>query len=162
MAPANVWHGHGEDPVTLKQFDMDYRLWLENVTWGQGTTSLIPPPTDLRVAATAAELEKMWECQVDPCDPLTDRALVWDWVGDPATIEGYLLYRFYSCPGQDAPIAGPAIDAVLARAGQGGPGLDGALRLRRPLPGERLRAGRRVRAQRAPRFPAAAPRSTCR
>jgi hypothetical protein len=41
------------------------------------------------------------------CDPKAIRALVWDWSGNPATIDGYILYRFYSCPGKDAQIIAP-------------------------------------------------------
>jgi len=109
MAPAKKWQGHGGDPGAKTGSDLEYRLWLENVAWGQGSTTQIPPPSNLRVAANATEMAKMIKCKTQPCDPAATRALVWDWSGDPTKIEGYLLYRSYSCPGQDAQIVAPEV-----------------------------------------------------
>lgn len=117
MLPTTIWHGQGMSSDPLKSFDLYYRFWMQNVTWGEGSTNLIPPPVNLRIATTVAELNKLWYCATHTCDPLADRALVWDWTGDPATIDGYMLYRMYSCPGQDG--ATPAPDAVHKTSGQG-------------------------------------------
>jgi LysM repeat protein len=110
LVSTKVWKGHGEEPTTKKGFDLTYRLWLENVAWGKGSTTKIPPPTNLRLATSAAELNKMNMCkQLGICDPKATRALVWDWTGNPKTIDGYILYRFYSCPGKDAQIIAPEV-----------------------------------------------------
>jgi LysM repeat protein len=109
LVSTKVWKGHGEEPTTKKGFDLTYRLWLENVTWGKGSTTKIPPPTNLRFAKSAAELDKIATCKPGKCDPKATRALVWDWTGNPKTIDGYILYRFYSCPGKDAQIIAPEV-----------------------------------------------------
>jgi LysM repeat protein len=115
LVSTKVWKGHGENPNTKKGFDLEYSLWLEKVTWGQGTTAQIPPPTDLKFAQTADELKK--KLPICPeCDP--KRTLIWDWTGDPKKIEGYILYRFYSCPGKDAQIVAPEVVANPAQKGK--------------------------------------------
>jgi len=74
------------------QFSVQYYLWTEDVKWtGQGTTAKIPAPTNLRITNTS----------------VTARTLAWDWSGDRSSIDGYLLYRSYSCPGMDTQILAP-------------------------------------------------------
>jgi LysM repeat protein len=111
LVPTKVWKGQGGNPQT--KFDLTYHLWLENVTWGKGSTTNIPPPTNLRFATSTTELDKIAACKPGKCDPKATRALVWDWSGPPITptitIAGYILYRFYSCPGKDAQIIAPEV-----------------------------------------------------
>ncbi|MFZ5820051.1 MAG: LysM peptidoglycan-binding domain-containing protein [Chloroflexota bacterium] len=74
------------------QFSVQYYLWTDEVKWtGQGTTTKIPAPTNLRVTNTS----------------VTARTLAWDWNGDRSSIDRYLLYRSYSCPGMDTQILAP-------------------------------------------------------
>jgi LysM repeat protein len=102
LSPTKVWKGSG------KEFELEYSLWLEDVTWGQGTTKKIPAPGNLRFAKTPEEMnKKIPGCAGGKCDPKA--ALVWDWAGDPRTIEGYILYRFYSCPGKDVQVVAPKV-----------------------------------------------------
>ena len=104
LVRTKVWKGHGEDSKTKKGFDLEYSFWLENVAWGQGTTTKLLAPTNLRFAQTADEINK--KLPICPgCDP--SRILIWDWTGNQKEIEGYILYRFYSCPGKDTQIAAP-------------------------------------------------------
>jgi LysM repeat protein len=106
LSPTKVWKGHGENPKTKKGFDLEYSLWLEDVAWGKGTTKKIPAPVNLRFATTAKELGNVG-CKL--CDPKT-RTIVWDWPPPgkkKVDIGGYILYRFYSCPGKDTQSVAP-------------------------------------------------------
>ncbi len=75
-------------------FKVQYKLWLENVRWtGKGTNPSIPAPKNLRIQRTTS----------------TSRVLTWDWSGSTNKIDGFILYRSYSCPGMDAKIYAPKI-----------------------------------------------------
>ena len=82
----NIYKAEGEF------FKVRYATWLESVLWtGKGTTTTIQAPTNLRV-----------ESMTD-----TARVIAWDWNGDPQMIDGYILYRSYSCPGRTTDIRAP-------------------------------------------------------
>ena len=73
--------------MTLK-----YNLWIDDTKWtGKGTTSAIPAPTNLR--------------RVNSTD--TSRVIAWDWNGNSKDIDGFILYRSYSCPGRESEIRAP-------------------------------------------------------
>jgi len=73
-------------------FEVGYSISLEEMKWtGQGTTTKIPTPTNLRVKRTTTN----------------SRVITWDWNGDANTIDGYILYKSYSCPGMDTQIYAP-------------------------------------------------------
>ncbi|MEW5961420.1 MAG: fibronectin type III domain-containing protein, partial [Chloroflexota bacterium] len=74
------------------QFSIKYNLWIADVQWtGQGTSDRIPPPKNLKLSG-----------EYD-----TFRWLTWEWSGDKNSIDGYILYRSYSCPGMDTQIYAP-------------------------------------------------------
>jgi LysM repeat protein len=75
-----------------KIFKVEYKIWIEDTKWtGNGTTTAIPTPYDLRVKRTTA----------------TSRVLTWDWLGDSSAVDGFILYKAYSCPGMDTQIYSP-------------------------------------------------------
>ncbi len=79
-------------------FKVEYKIWVESLKWtGKGTTTAFPAPTNLRVTRTTTN----------------SRVITWDWTWDGAgkTIDGFLLYRTYSCPGMDSQIYAPVIIA---------------------------------------------------
>ena len=90
-----------QDQVAATGFDVTYRLWMESVIWGQSTNKQMPPPSNLRLATTAAELDVVPGCAPAKCNPKASRSLVWDWAGDPALVDGYLLLRSYKCGGKE-------------------------------------------------------------
>jgi LysM repeat protein len=84
------------------QFALEFKLWSAEQTWtGLGYTvpgsssAAIPAPTDLR--------EHGWYASK------FDRILDWKWSGDPKTIDGFILYRTYSCPGQKTVTHSPLV-----------------------------------------------------
>jgi LysM repeat protein len=73
-------------------FKVEYKFWVEDAHWtAQGTTNAIPTPTNLRILRTTS----------------TSRVLTWDWNGKASAIDGYILYRSYSCPGMDTQTYAP-------------------------------------------------------
>jgi len=69
-----------------------YRVWIEEQQWtGQGTSAALPAPANLRVLESST----------------TARTLTWDWAGSPDAVDGFLLYRSYSCPGSDSELYVP-------------------------------------------------------
>jgi LysM repeat protein len=82
------------------QFKVEYKIWIEDVRWtGKGTSSTIPAPTNLRIQQTTP----------------TSRRITWDWNGEPSSIDGYILYRSYSCPGMDSKFHTPEMIAAPSR-----------------------------------------------
>ena len=84
-------------------FTASYHLWLEDVQWtGKGTTNDIPAPK-LKVAKSDADTkDKRFGLLVGKLDPTKNRVLVWEMPkGAKDRIDGYILYRKYTCPGQD-------------------------------------------------------------
>lgn len=71
--------------VANAQFELVYRLWLDNWLWGgQAPDPLLPAPTNLKLDMTDAFIDQ----------------LAWDY--DPqakAKIDGFIVYGKYSCPG---------------------------------------------------------------
>ncbi|MBC8503404.1 MAG: LysM peptidoglycan-binding domain-containing protein [Chloroflexi bacterium] len=79
-------------------FKVEYKIWVEDLKWtGKGTTTDFPAPTNLRVKRTTTN----------------SRVITWDWhfSGAGKNIDGFLLYRSYSCPGMDTQIYAPVIIA---------------------------------------------------
>ena len=79
-------------------FKVEYKIWVEDIKWtGKGTTTAFPAPTNLRVKRTTTN----------------SRVITWDWhfSGAGKNIDGFLLYRSYSCPGMDTQIYAPVIIA---------------------------------------------------
>ncbi len=97
LTPNKQWQGN----VAKTGLDVTYRLWLENVKWGEAANNQIPAPARPRLAGDARELDMLAGCAPGKCDPKVLRALVWDWKGDPRIIEGYLLLRTYRCSGKE-------------------------------------------------------------
>ena len=80
-------------------FKVEYKIWLEEMKWtGQGTTTRIPAPTNLRIKRTT----------------ISSRVITWDWhwSGDAKYIDGFIIYKTYSCPGMDTQIYAPVIVAA--------------------------------------------------
>lgn len=105
LTRTQVWKASGQ------KFDLTYHLWIQDVQWtGKGTSRLIPAPTNLRFATTKEDTKKVKDCQAG-CDPKQYRVLVWDWPGShqKTPIAAYILYRSYSCPGQDIRFEAPQI-----------------------------------------------------
>lgn len=131
------WEAAGKKPQTLKsferthtasevgprteltggngQFKLTYRLWLEDTKWtGKGTAASIKPPPELRLAKDVQDVhsklqgKEIYACH-QGCDPHTNHVLLWDFAGDEKAIEGYIVYRGYSCPGQDGQIRAPQV-----------------------------------------------------
>lgn len=74
------------------KFKVEYKIWLEELKWtGKGTTTKIPAPINLTLFGTYD----------------TYRQIQWDWQGDKNLIDGYILYRSYSCPGMDTQVYAP-------------------------------------------------------
>lgn len=74
------------------QFSVKYNIWIDDIKWtGKGTTSTIPAPTNLR--------------HVNITD--TSRVIAWEWNGNSKDIDGFILYRSYSCPGRESEIRAP-------------------------------------------------------
>jgi len=93
-----------------EKFNLTYRLWVEDIQWtGQGTTKSIKPPTRLRAAGNAQEMQNKGVYGCRGCDPATSRVLLWDLAGDETVIDGYILYRGYSCPGQEGQVKAPQV-----------------------------------------------------
>jgi LysM repeat protein len=84
-----------QKPWTMQNHDfiLKYKVWLDNWKWtGQGTTDQYPPPTNLKMALPKPEY----------------RELTWEY--DPKykdVIDGFILYRTYSCPGEDYQVDWP-------------------------------------------------------
>nr|MBI9047338.1 hypothetical protein [Anaerolineaceae bacterium] len=58
-----------------------------------GNSPVIQAPTNLRISKETA----------------TVRQIEWDWNGDPSSTDGFILYRSYSCPGQEAAVFWPKV-----------------------------------------------------
>lgn len=75
-------------------FSLQYKIWVEDLKWtANGTTNTIAAPTNLRVKRTTTN----------------SRVITWDWNGDFKLIDGFLVYKTYSCPGMDSQIYAPVI-----------------------------------------------------
>jgi LysM repeat protein len=123
LDPNRQW----QDRVAASGLEVTYRLWLEDVVWGQGANQQMPPPTDLRLA-TAAEMNAMAGCAGGKCDSKVDRGLMWNWAGNLAQVEGYLLLRKYNCGGKETQstdvIVGAVVDGWVLRSGSEPAGCD--------------------------------------
>lgn len=77
-------------------FELAYKIWLEDWLWnGQSTNSNIPAPVNLTL---------------DSSDP-SRRILTWDY-NDPTyhnLIDGFIVYRQYTCPGGDSKMIYPLV-----------------------------------------------------
>ncbi|MCD4674034.1 MAG: LysM peptidoglycan-binding domain-containing protein [Anaerolineaceae bacterium] len=83
-----------------KNFKVEYKIWIEDVQWtGNGTTRTIPAPENLRILRTTA----------------TSRVVTWDWNGDATSVDGYIFYKAYSCPGMDTQTYAPQMIAAPAK-----------------------------------------------
>ena len=74
-------------------FSLDYKLWIEPWVWnGEPSSSELPPPTNLKLQ-----------------DQGNTHYLTWDY--DPAIkkdkVDGFILYRQYICPGENAKMSYP-------------------------------------------------------
>ncbi len=77
-------------------FTLQYKIWVEDLKWtGKGTTNAFAAPTNLRVKRTTTN----------------SRVVTWDWSGVASSIDGFVLYKSYSCPGMDTQIYAPVIIA---------------------------------------------------
>jgi LysM repeat protein len=92
-------------------FALELKLWIAEQRWtGLGYTAPgassapIPAPTNLKEANQG--------------DANYYRMLTWDWSGDKKTIDGFILYRTFSCPGQKALTRSPMVIPVSGK-GQG-------------------------------------------
>ena len=97
------------------EFKLTYRLWLEDTRWtGKGTTDQIKPPPELRLAIKDVDVQdklkskEIYACH-QGCDPAGGHVLLWDFKGDENAIEGYIVYRGYSCPGLDGQMRAPQV-----------------------------------------------------
>jgi LysM repeat protein len=90
-------------------FQLTYYLWLEDVQWGkrQTTNSIKAPVLHLAEKTEDLKDKSIYRCR--GCNPTTSRVLFWDWAGDKDAIEGYILYRGYSCPGQEGESRAPLV-----------------------------------------------------
>jgi len=77
----------------LGSFEILYKLWIEDWKWtGKGTTDKYPPPTNLRLSAQSQYYSRL------------------DWDYDPKyidVIDGFIVYRQYTCPGEDSLLKWP-------------------------------------------------------
>jgi len=75
-------------------YTVSYKLWTGGVAWNpnavQANDPGLPAPT-LRLAQTTTN----------------SRRLQWDWNGDKNLLEDFVLYRSYSCPGEETEIRVP-------------------------------------------------------
>lgn len=91
------------------KFQLTYYFWLEDVQWGKRkmTNSIKAPVLHLAEKAEDLKNRNIYRCR--GCNPTTSRILFWDWTGDKDAIEGYILYRGYSCPGQEGESKAPLV-----------------------------------------------------
>jgi hypothetical protein len=91
--PADITVNDGKTySVENDKYKIVYKIWIEDLKWtGQGTTTKIPAPTNLRVKRTTTN----------------SRVVTWDWNGEITSIDGFLLYKSYSCPGMDTQVFAP-------------------------------------------------------
>jgi len=75
-------------------FKVEYKIWIEDRQWtGQGTDPTLTGPTNLRVLRTSS----------------SGRVITWDFAGELRDLEGFILYKRYSCPGMETQIRAPQL-----------------------------------------------------
>ena len=76
-----------------KDFGGEYSIALtDKVYGGDFSSAQLPSPTNLKLAE----------------NPIHNfRNLTWEWNGDPTKLEGYMIYRSYSCIGQETEVRAP-------------------------------------------------------
>ncbi|MFC2053025.1 FHA domain-containing protein [Chloroflexota bacterium] len=76
-------------------FEILYKLWIDDWKWtGKGTTDKYPPPTNLRLSAYSKDYRRL------------------DWDYDQKYldfIDGFIVYRQYTCPGEDSLFMWPQV-----------------------------------------------------
>ncbi|MBI9046443.1 MAG: FHA domain-containing protein [Anaerolineaceae bacterium] len=84
-------------------YAFSYKLWSSDLQWSSrgwvtsGTSGSIAAPTNLKLSEN---------------DP-TFKTISFDWVGDRKAIDGFILYRSYSCPGRGTVIQAPLFGESL-------------------------------------------------
>ena len=78
---------------SLGSYEIAYKIWIEDWKWtGKGTTEKYPPPSNLRLSAQDLYYKRF------------------DWDYDPKYkdfIDGFIVYRQYTCPGEDSLLKWP-------------------------------------------------------
>lgn len=84
----NIYQAKGQD------YNVTYRLWMEGMVWDPNLVQA----GGAKLEAPILRIERT---------TVSSRVLKWDWNGDKNAIDGYILYRSYSCPGQNTEIRAP-------------------------------------------------------
>jgi len=78
-----------------RSFEIAYKIWIDDWKWTvKGTTDKYPPPTNLRLSAYSKDVKRL------------------DWDYDQKYldfIDGFIVYRQYTCPGEDSLLMWPQV-----------------------------------------------------
>lgn len=90
-ASSQVYQGQGAG------FTLDYKYWFENWVWtGKATNPSLPVPTNLKLDASSGSHILTWD---------------YDEYRKRIDLDGFIVYRLYSCPGGDENMQYPLVTA---------------------------------------------------